>query len=792
MQFSVAWLREWVDPPIDAKTLADQLSMAGLEVDAITAAAPAFDGVVVGAVQAVAPHPNAEKLRLCTLDLGSGEPTSIICGAANVAAGQRVAVAQIGAGLPGGLKIKRAKLRGVESFGMICSAAELGLAEASDGILVLPDDAPIGTDLRDYLSLDDVAIEVDLTPDRGDCLSLAGLAREVAAINRLPWRAPALDPVAPTGEDRAAVRLEAPEACPRYACRVVRGIDAAARTPLWMLERLRRSGLRAIHPVVDITNYVMLELGQPMHGFDLDRIEGGIVVRRARSGERLGLLNGDEVELREDTLVIADEVRPVALAGIMGGSASGVVAETRDILLESAFFAPVDISGKARSYGLHTDSSHRFERGVDPGLQVRALERATELLVAIAGGTPGPVVDCVVADRVPRPSTLPLRRHRIRQVLGLELADAVIEDLLPRLGMAIERVADGWSVQPPTHRFDVALEVDLIADLGRLHGYDRIPIARACSAVAVAAPAETAFDLERAKLTLVERGYHEVITYSFVSPELQALIDPRETPLTLANPISADLAAMRTSLWPALLQTARANLARQQPRVRIFESGLRFLQRDEDLQQEPVIGGLILGLVDPEQWGQPGRPCDFFDLKGDLEALARQTGIAGTLRFVADEHPALQPGQCARVERDGETVGVLGRLHPRIAARLELPEQVYLFELRIEPLGAGRRPAFEAISKYPAIRRDLALVLDDAVSFQQLRDTVTAAAGEWLRDLVLFDVYRGDKVAEGCRSIALGLILQSFYQTLTDRDVEEVITRVLTRLEGDLGARLRS
>jgi len=792
MRFSVAWLREWVDPPIDAERLAEQLSMAGLEVDAVEPAAPPVPGVVVGAVRALAPHPNAEKLRVCSVDVGAAEPLAIVCGAPNVAEGMRVAVARVGAELPGGQRIKRAKLRGVESFGMICSASELGLAEAASGILPLPGDAPVGEVLATYLQLDDQCIEVDLTPDRGDCLGLAGVAREVAAINRLPLRVPAPAPVAPAHDQAHRVHLSAPQACPRYSCRILRDIDTDAETPLWMRERLRRSGLRSLHPVVDVTNYVMLELGQPMHGFDLARLDGDIDVRLAHEGERLALLNGEEAVLRGDTLVIADRARPLALAGIMGGAASGVAAETRDVLLESAFFAPAAISGKARSYGLHTDSSHRFERGVDPGLQVRALERATELLHGIVGGAPGPVVDVVAAEQLPQAPRLALRRRRIAQVLGLALADAVVEDLLGRLGVELTPTAEGWSVQAPTHRFDLVQEVDLIADIGRLYGYDEIPVSHARSTAPSRLPPEAAFDLSRAKQRLVERGYHEVITYSFVSPELQSLLDPQRAPLRLANPISTDMSVMRTSLWPGLVQAARQNLARQQPRLRLFETGLRFVEEAAGLRQEPMIAGLVIGEVAPQQWAQSERAADFYDLKGDLEALLRLTGDPRACRFVAAEHPSLHPGQCARIERGGELVGHAGMLHPGLGARLDIGRDAFLFELALGPLTAGVLPAFAPLSKFPLIRRDLAVVVAAGVPYERVQACVTEAAGALLRELVLFDVYQGEKIEQGCKSLALGLILQASSQTLTDQDVEQVIADVVARLGSDLGARLRS
>ena len=791
MRFSESWLREWVNPPVDTQTLAGQLSMAGLEVDAVAPAAPPFSGVVVGLVLDVAPHPDAGKLHVCTVDLGQAAPLTIVCGAANVAAGMRVPVATIGAVMPGDFKIKRAKLRGVESFGMICSASELGLAETSSGILPLPADASVGADFRAWLGLDDACIEVDLTPDRGDCLSIAGLAWEVAAINGCALTPVVVEPVPPGCDDRFPVSLEAPEHCPRYACRIIRAIDPAAMTPLWMRERLRRGGIRAISPVVDVTNYVLLELGQPMHGFDLGCLTGQIQVRLAAARERLHLLNGETIELRPDTLVIADAAGPVALAGIMGGAASAVESETRDILLESAFFAPAGISGKARGYGLHTDSSHRFERGVDPGLQVRALERATRLLVAIVGGQPGPVVDMTAADHLPRRAPLTLRAARCTQVLGLQLPPETIAGILGRLGMGVTPVPGGWEVMPPSGRFDLVHEVDLIADVGRIHGYDRIPVSHASSAAATRSRPEAAFDLDRARLTLVDRGFQEVITYSFVNPELQARVDPEVKGLALATPISAELSVMRPSLWPGLLHTARYNQARQQERVRIFETGLCFRPGPDGLCQEAAIGGLVIGPLEPEQWGAPARPADFFTLKADVEALLAQSGDLPGFRFVPAEHSALHPGQSARIHYAGRSVGLLGMLHPALAADLDLTGDAYLFELEQAALTTGVLPRFTPVSRYPAIRRDIAIVVDETVAYADIAGCIRAGAGDLLRELVLFDVYVGENIGVGRKSLALGLILQVSSQTLTDEVVDEAVGRVLTRLESDFGARLR-
>jgi len=797
MRFSESWLREWVDPEVDTRTLADQLTMAGLEVDAVEPAAPAFDGVLVGRVQTVEAHPDAEKLRLCRVDVGSEEPLQIVCGAANVAADMKVPVATLGAQLPEGLEIKRARLRGVESLGMICAASELGLAAASEGILPLPANAPVGVNLRAYLDLDDQCIALDLTPDRADCLSLAGIAREVGVINRCPVRGPVIEPVPPRNDDRFPVRPEAPAACPGYVCRVIRDIDPAAATPLWMQERLRRSGLRSIGPVVDVTNYVLLELGQPLHGFDLDRLDGDIRVRLAAAGERLLLLDGTEFALRDDTLVIADRSRPIALAGIMGGVETGVTTHTRHILLESAFFTPRAISGKARSYGLHTDSSHRFERGVDPELQARAIERATALLLDIVGGEPGPVATFNAEEHLPQRNRLHLRRERIGRLLGVAPADEAIEDIFTRLGMQVIPVADGWDLVPPSSRFDLLLEADLIAEIGRIHGYEQIPVTHAGTAATTKASPETAFDLDRAKLALVARGYHEVITYSFVSPELQQRIDPRPEVLTLSNPLSADMSVMRTSLWPGLLQTARQNQARQQERVRIFESGLCFLRTAAGLEQHAVLAGLVVGYSAPEQWGMQVRPVDFYGAKADLEAVLALTGAPDrfrffhSFRFLPAEHPALHPGQTACIERAGRKIGLLGMLHPALATELDIDGNAFLFELALAELRGGRLPAFEPLSKFPAIRRDLAIVVAADISYDQVRECAASAASDLLRDLVLFDVYQGPKIDSGKKSLAFGLILQASSRTLTDREVDATVSRVLARIESELGAKLR-
>jgi len=791
MKFSEAWLREWTNPGISTKELADQLSMAGLEVDSVGSVAGEFQGVVVGEVLAREQHPDADKLSVCRVNAGQDDELQIVCGAKNVAFGMKVPVALVGAVLPGGFMIKKAKLRGVQSLGMICSETELGMAESSDGIMGLPADAQVGTDIREYLDLDDSFIEVDLTPDRGDCLSIAGIARDVGVINRCSVTPPDTDPVPAQNEDRFPVTLDAPEACPLYACRVIRNINPEAETPLWMKEKLRRSEIRSISPVVDVTNYVLMELGQPMHGFDLAKLNGEIRVRMARAGEKLTLLDGQEQELQDGTLVIADAKSPVAMAGIMGGEHSGVTAETKDILLESAFFAPTAIIGKARSYGLHTDSSHRFERGVDPEMQVRAIERATELLLDIVGGDPGPVEVVASEEHIERRPQILLRRARLAKILGVEIEDEMVADILTRLEMQVEPVEAGWKVVAHSCRFDISIEEDLIEEIGRIYGYTEIPIYHSAAATVMQSEPEMAFSLQRAKELLVDRSFQEVITYSFISQELHDLMDPQHDTVELANPISADMSIMRTSLWPGLLQTAVYNQSRQQGRVRIFESGLRFVMRPADIQQDPMLAGLISGDISPEQWGEDVREVDFFDLKADLEAILSLTGSPEDFEFIPGEHPSLHPGQAARVMRNGEPVGWIGMLHPRLEDKLGLAGNTLLFEIRLDLLTGSALPAFTPLSKFPSIRRDISIVVDEEVKFSQISDCIRQEAPEILQDIRLFDVYTGKNIDFGRKSLALGLILQETSHNLTDEYAEGMMERILHALSDKLNAQLR-
>ncbi|MEJ2309382.1 MAG: phenylalanine--tRNA ligase subunit beta [Gammaproteobacteria bacterium] len=791
MRFSESWLRELVNPDIDTDALSHQLSMAGLEVDSVEKAAPGFHGVVVGEVLTKEQHPDADKLSVTSVDVGAGAPLQIVCGASNVAAGMRVPVATVGAVLPGGFAIKKAKLRGVESLGMICSAAELGLAESSDGIMPLPADAPPGADFRDWLNLDDALIEVDLTPDRGDCLSMIGVARDISALNSCDLTLPHFADVEPVVDDAMRVDLDASEACPRYLCRVIRGIDPTAETPLWMQEKLRRGGIRSLGPVVDVTNYILLELGQPMHGFDLAKIDGRIRVRMAAPGETLALLDGEEVEMNAQTLVIADNAKALAMAGIMGGADSGVTVETSDILLESAFFSPLAITGKARHYGMHTDSSHRFERGVDPALQGRAIERATRLLLDIVGGQPGPVTEALAEGFSLARDAIMLRKSRIRRLLGIDLDDGRVISILTRLGMAVEPADGGWLVTPPTWRFDVAIEADLIEELARIHGYDNIPSTHGHQPLTMHLPPESGFSLARARSLLDSRDYQEVISYSFISPETADALDPQGERIELANPISSDMAVMRPTIWAGLLETAKHNIARQQSRLRIYESGLKFTSQDNEIQQKKCLSGLLFGDLVQEQWAQQTRPVDFFDLKGDVEAILALTGAVDEFSFSVEAHPALHPGQSARIRRGDAHVGWLGLIHPALEKSIGFKGKAYLFEIELESLDEGRVPAFEPISKFPSIRRDLAILVDRDVAFADVKRVIREASPEIVRDIRLFDVYEGENIESHRKSLALSLILQEKSRTLEDHEVQRASETVLDALNDKLGARLR-
>ncbi|TAN51088.1 MAG: phenylalanine--tRNA ligase subunit beta [Methylococcaceae bacterium] len=792
MRVSEIWLREFVNPPLDTDGLVKQLTMAGLEVDAVEPVAGEFQRVVIGEIASLDPHPDADRLRICRLNVGQSEPLQVVTGAQNVYVGMRVPVALDGAQLPGGITIKPSKLRGVPSHGMLCSEKELGMAEAAEGVMDLPQEAPVGGDIRAYLQLDDRVIEVELTPNRADCLSVEGVAREVAALNGMVCTPLAVAETAITHGDTWTVTVSAPVECPCYLGRLIKGVDSTAITPLWMAERLRRAGLRSLGPVVDVTNYVLLEMGQPLHAFDAAKVQGGIHVRKALAGETLALLNEQTIKLDANTLVIADAGSPLALAGIMGGKTSAVSDDTADIFLECAFFDPAAMMGEARRYGLHTDSSHRFERGVDPAMQQRAIERATQLILSLAGGQAGPITEQTSAAQLPASHTIELRAAKLGKILGLSLATAQVSDLLRRLGMTVEATDAGWRVTPPSYRFDVAIEVDLIEEIARIYGYDRLPRQVPVMGNALLDAPEGQLPLDRSKDLLVDRGYQEAITYSFVDPAMQQALTPDEPCIALKNPISADLAVMRTQLWAGLLHAARHNQARQEHRIRLFESGLRFQGTLADIRQEPCLAGLALGPVWPQQWADKARAVDFYDVKADVEALLSLTGRADAFQFQAAQHPALHPGQSAAIVDDaGRRIGWLGLLHPHLEKTFDFTGNVFLFELELAALSEKRLPSFHLLSRFPSMRRDLALVIDAQLAAGHVQNAILTMGNALIQSVCVFDVYSGPGVESGSKSLALTLLLQDTQDTLTDERVDTVITDVLEKLHRDFGAKLR-
>ena len=794
MKFSEAWVREWVDPSITRDELFRQLTMAGLEVEGFEPVAAGFTGVVVGEVVALSRHPDADKLAVCVVSDGE-QRVQVVCGAPNVRLGMKSAFARVGAVLPENFKIKKAKLRGVESAGMLCSASELGLGDDHDGILELDDALQPGTDLRAALALDDVSVELNLTPNRGDCLSVRGLAREVGVLNSLAVRAPESAAVAPATGVSFPVSLEAPEGCPRYLGRVIRGVDISRASPLWLKEKLRRCGLRSIDAVVDVTNFVMLELGQPMHAFDLQQLQGGIVVRMARTGEKLRLLDGQEVALDGDTLVIAHEQGPLAIAGVMGGELSGVGPATRDVFLECAFFAPLAVAGTARRYGLHTDASHRYERGVDHDLQRQAVERATRLLLDIVGGEAGPVVEAVAPEYLPRKRQVRLRERRLRALLGVDIDTAEVDEALSRLDFAlVERLqsaGDGvcWVIEAPSHRFDIEREADLVEEVCRIYGYNRIPARRPVTDLALRrVPLDRSSEAEL-KRQLAALGFQEAVTYSFVDPRLQDLLDPGVEPLKLANPMSSEQSVMRTCLLPGLVEALRVNLSRQQERVRLFESGLCFRPGD-DLSQELMLAGVCCGPRAPLNWAQPAEAADFFDIKGVVERLFEWAG-RGDVAYTPLQDPVLHPGQAAAICIAGQQVGRVGRLHPEIEASLDITKPVYLFEMKGHTILARTLKAHHGVSRYPSVRRDLALVVAREVRASAVEEVIRSTLGDVLVDFRLFDVYQGKGIDSNEKSLAVGLTLQVASATLTEDRIGRYTQDVVTALERAVGARLR-
>ena len=790
MRISLNWLKKWVDLDLGADELAGKLTASGLEVDTVKPVAADFSDIVVARITDCGPHPDADKLQICTIDHGGDEPAQVVCGAPNARAGIKIPLAKVGATIGDDFKIKKAKLRGVESFGMACSARELGLSDDHSGLMELPEDAPLGMDLREFLGLDDQVIEVELTPNRADCLSIQGVAQDVAASCRSALMPLEIKPIPAANDDRIEVSLQQPDDCPRYVGRIIRGIDPTASSPLWMVEALRRSGIRSISASVDVTNYVLMELGQPMHAFDLDKLQGNISVRRGRDGESLELLDGKQVDLDDSLLAICDEAGPVALAGIMGGLNSGVTDATRNILLESAYFKPSTISGKARDLGLHTDASHRFERGVDPRGQVRAIERITGLLLDIAGGEAGPLIHAVSDEHVPLQNKVNLRHARLNRVLGIEIEAAEVTRILEDLRMQPEFDDGIWTITAPSDRFDIEIEEDLIEEVARIFGYDNIPAALPAGELDPGVISEGRVSLQNIQQALCATGYQEAINYSFTSHAQLGQFQMDENVLPLANALSADLEVMRTALLPGLMDTVSRNLRRQQDGARFFETGTVFIQQDT-LTESSHVAAVACGNVVPEQWGSKARKIDFFDLKGDIEAVLSLRGEKGELEFRNTKLGWLHPGQAAMVSIDGVDIGWAGSVHPSILKALEIRDSVLAFELDLDLLTKREIPSTNDLSRFPSVRRDLALLVPEKINFAEIRSNVIDLAGDLLTNLVLFDLYSGQNVEKGYKSLAIGLILQNVSCTLTDEVVDSLVQNVVQGLEKRLDAQLR-
>jgi phenylalanyl-tRNA synthetase beta chain len=791
MKFPENWLREFVNPPVDRTELCRRLTMAGLEVEGVEPLGAGLEGVVVAEIVGCEQHPNADKLRVCKVSTGNGAPLQIVCGAPNARVGLKTALATIGAKLPNGMEIKEAALRGVESSGMLCSAKELGVDADASGLMELPSDAPVGKPLAEYLGLPDATIELKLTPNRPDCLGLRGLADDVAALFGAPVNEPNADPVAATCTARRDVRLEAGADCPRFCGRMIEGINARAPTPFWMAERLRRSGQRPIGLLVDVTNYVMLELGQPMHAFDAAKLGSAISVRHARTGEELKLLDERQVTLDADFLVVTDDDKPVSLGGVMGGYDTRITTDTRNVFLEAAHWRPAAIMGRSRKLGMHTDAAHRFERGVDPELPRIAIERATRLILDAAGGKAGPLTETVRVGDLPQHKAVWLRRGRLKRVLGMAVPDAEVARILSALGMRVESRDEGWQVTAPTRRFDIDIEEDLIEEVARVHGYDRVPTHAPSGELRLGLRPEAQVAPTRLRAQLAARGYREAICYSFVASELLRRWSLSDGGVALANPLSADLGVMRTALLPGLVEALRHNLNRQQERVRLFETGLVFAQVVGELNQMPHLAGAACGRAATESWATDKRELDFFDVKADVQSALALAGHRSNVSFRQVSAAHLHPGRSAEILLDGKPIGTVGGLHPRLLKALDLDRDVYVFEVDLAALSAGDVPRAQALSRFPSLRRDIAIVVPVQIAYASIEACARAVLGPQLVEVVVFDQYLGANLGSEVKSLAMGLILQDDSRTLTDEDADKCVARALAALERECQARLR-
>lgn len=793
MKISENWLREWVNPHMDRDALCSALTMAGLEVEEAAPVAKEFSGVVVGAVLRSYQHPDAARLTVCKVSVGNNSPLlNIVCGADNVKEGMKVAVAVVGAKLPDGTTIIQAKIRGIDSDGMLCSAKELGMAEESSGIISLPMDAPVGKDVRQYLQLDDCVIDVSITPNRGDCLSVRGLAREVGAIANIPMVPVKVIESLKKNRDAIPVNIINTSACPHYVGRIIRNVKVDLSTPVWMMERLRRGGIRSINPVVDITNYVMLELGQPMHAFDLNKIQGGIEVRLSQKGEKIALLDGTTQLLDDQTLVIADKKHALAIAGVMGGLDSSVTLLTQDVFLESAYFSPSVVARQRQYYNLNSDSAYRYERGVDPAIQRQAIERATALILEIAGGEAGIIIEASSHEAIPKKREIRLSDGKITQLLGISISSVDVKRILTALGFVCRRESDKWIVVPPTWRFDISIPEDVIEEIARLYGYDKIPLQPMSCVLDPASKAEEGKSWDEIRSSFSSLGFHEIISYSFIDKKLQQKLDPDLSGVELLNPITAEMGAMRTNLWGGLLNTLVYNKSRQQQRLKLFEIGTVFLNREDGLHQPMKLGALISGPMFPDQWGEKARNADFYDLKGCVDSVLGGMYPGQSIQYQVDSHAALHPGQTAAIYMNKQKIGLVGGLHPSLLQEMDLKDRVYLLELDLALMPQPVRSSPRPISRFPEIRRDLAILVDQTIPALVIQDTIKVVAGDWLKECFIFDVYQGKGVEPGLKSVTLAMVLQHPDRTLVDEEVAALTDRVVQALKEQLGAELRS
>ena len=789
MKFSEQWLREWVNPPVSTEALSEQLTMAGLEVEGIEDCQRALSQVVVAKVNKITRHPDSEKLSICEVDAGEAKLKTVVCGAPNVKEGYYYPLAKVGSVLADGKEVCETEILGILSEGMLCSEAELGLSENTDGLMNIGKDGDAGFGLAEYLKLDDRVIEIALTPNRGDCLSIAGIAREIGVVNEIKPLVPEIQTQVVASELSRKIKLAAPKACPIYVGRVIEGIDISRPLPVWITEKLRRSGIRSINPVVDVTNYVMLELGQPMHAFDNDLLNGNISVRYSRAEESVVLLDGQACELTENTLLIADDSGAIAMAGIMGGLDTSVTDKTCNIFLESAYFSPEVIMGKARQYGMHTDSSHRFERGVDYQLQVPAIERATQLILQQCGGKAGPVTVSSIPDHLPKHLPVTLRKAKLSGLLGINIDNKRVTDILRRLDLEVVEGDEEWQVTAASFRSDINIEVDLIEEIARIYGYDNIPNT-GLEAFRSIHPLERGFELNQLRKVLHSRGYNEAITYSFVDKDLQSKILGDSGAIALMNPISADLGVMRRSLWPGLLTALQYNTKRQQQRVRLYEYGRVFEQRDT-ISQEPVFAGLIYGNKYDKQWNIDEISCNFYDMKGDLEALLKEIQHGIIPEYVETRHPALHPGQSADIVYNNQVIGQIGAIHPVILKSLDISQEVFVFEIKMSAFSVKSGVKFVKYSKYPSVKRDIAIVLDNKIPVSEVINCINLTASDLLENLELFDLYQGEGIDIEKKSLALGLTFQGTSSTLTDREVDDQVDDILSSLQKQFSAILR-